>query len=147
MQGLVAAMAGLALLALLQVAGRAEPLAASHAAALAANFLVYRAAVRTYYRANPTAGPVVSTAALTLPSGYRAIEPWQNVRTGGGLVFVYGGADSYVLAAMERAQRSSGMSVGRVQNARLMSPAYGDLGIVVPATVPEGALAAVLLVP
>lgn len=144
MQGVVAAMAGLALLALLQVAGRAEPPAATQAEAVAANFLVYRAAIGAYYRAHPAAGPVIPAGALTLPSGYQPIVPWQNLRAAGSVVFVYGAADPYVLAVIGQAQRSSGLSVGRVQSARLISPAYGDLGIAVPAAVPDGAVAAVL---
>lgn len=144
MQGVVAAMAGLALLALLQLLGREEPRAVSDAAAVASNFLLYRGAVAAYYHANPAAGPVIPMAALSLPMGYRPIVDWQNLRVAGAPVFVYGAAEPLVLGVVQQAQRSSGVSVGRVRGGRLISPAYGDLGVTVPASVPDGSVAGVI---
>lgn len=145
MQALLAAVAAIAVLAVLRSLGNSPTLAEDSASAIGSNFIVYRSAVQAYYVAAPGAGPVVANTALSMPPGYRLIRPWQNLRPSGGPVFVYGSANASVLAALvgERGARLG--SAGIVQGNRLISPIYGDLGISVPATIPAGSLAAVIV--
>lgn len=144
MGGVLAGVAAFAVLAILVAMAPAEPLSAENAQAVAMNFLVYRQAVITYYATNPGAGPTVPDATLPLPPGYRQLRDWRNVRAGGGPVFVYGPGDTELIAVLvlEHWRRSS--ALGGVDDARLVSPVYGDLGVAVPATVPDGSVAGVV---
>ena len=144
MQGLLAAMAAIAVLAILRSLGNSPALAQETASAAGSNFIVYRSAVEAYYTATPGAGPVVANSALSMPPGYRPIKPWQNLRPSGGLVFVYGPANGSVLAALVDEHGARLGAAGLVQGSRLISPIYGDLGVSVPATIPGGSLAAVI---
>lgn len=144
MGGVLAGVAALAVFAILVALAPGNSLPAENAQAVAMNLLVYRQAVVTHYAMNPTAGPVVPDAALPLPPGYRQLRDWRNVRAGSGPVFVYGPGDTEFIAvlALEHWRRSS--ALGAVEGVRLVSPVYGDLGVTVPATVPQGSVAGVV---
>lgn len=144
MQGLLAAAAALAVFALLQSMSAYTPIAQQNASAVAANFVVYRSAVQSYYSAAPGSGPVIATASLSLPPGYRPIVPWQNFRPPFGLVFVYGPALRTTLSALLDDYASQLGAIGLVQGSRLISPRYGDLGVSVPAMIPNGSLAGIV---
>lgn len=144
MQGLLAAVAALAVLALLESWNTDAPLAQQNASAVAVNFMVYRSAVQTYYSSAPGAGPVVANTALSTPTGYRAAVPWQNLRPSGGLVFVFGPASGAALSALVDEYGSQLGAVGLVRGARLISPIYGDFGVSVPTAIPDGSLAAIV---
>jgi hypothetical protein len=144
MQGLLAAVAALAVLALLESWNPDPPLNQQNASAVAVNFMVYRSAVQTYYSASPSAGPVVATAALVTPTGYRSVVAWQNLRPSGGPVFVYGAGGGAALGALVDEYGSQLGAVGLIENGRLISPLWGDLGVSVPEVIPNGSLAAVV---
>jgi hypothetical protein len=144
MQGLLAAAAALAVLALLHSMSADSPIAQENASAVAANFLVYRSAVQSYYSAAPASGPVIASTSLSLPPGYRPIVPWQNLRPAGGLVFVYGSAVRSTLSALMDEYASQLGAVGLVQGGRLISPRYGDLGVSVPTMIPSGSIAGIV---
>ncbi len=144
MQGLLAAVAALAVLALLESWSTDVPMAQQNASAVAVNFMVYRSAVQTYYSGAPGAGPVVAAAALSMPTGYRPALPWQNLRPPGALVFVYGPASGAALSALVDEYGSQLGAVGLVRGGRLISPIYGDLGVSVPGAIPNGSLAGIV---
>jgi hypothetical protein len=144
MQGLLAAIAAIAVLALLRGLNDAPPVAQESASAVGSNFLVYRSAVETYYTTAPGAGPIIAGSALSMPPGYRQVRAWQNLRPAGGVVFVYGPANGSVLAALVDEHGARLGAVGLVQGSRLVSPIYGDLGVSVPTTIASGSLAAAI---
>jgi hypothetical protein len=144
MQGLLAAVAALAVLALLRSWNTEAPAVQQNAGAVAINFMIYRSAVQTYYSASPGAGPVVNNAALSLPTGYHPAMPWQNLRPAAPLVFVYGPGNGAALSALVDEYGTKLGAVGLVQAGRLVSPVYGDLGVSVPATIPDGSLAGIV---
>ena len=144
MQGLLAAVAAIAMLAILHSLGNSPGLAQETASAVGSNFIVYRGAVEAYYSAAPGAGPVVANSALSMPPGYRLVKSWQNFRPAGGPVFVYGAANASALAALVDEYGARLGAVGLVQGSRLISPIHGDLGVSVPMTIPVGSLAAII---
>ena len=144
MQGLLAAVAALAVLALLGSWNTDAPLLQQNASAVAVNFMVYRSAVQTYYSASPSAGPVVAAAVLMTPTGYRSVATWQNLRPSGGPIFVYGAGSGAALGALVDEYGSQLGPVGLVQNGRLISPLWGDLGVSVPGAIPNGSLAGIV---
>lgn len=144
MQGLLAAVAALAVLVLLESWNTDAPIAQQNASAVAINFMVYRSAVQTYYSGAPGAGPVVANTALAMPTGYRPALSWQNLRPSGALVFVYGPASGASMSALVDEYGTQLGAVGLVRAGRLISPVYGDLGVSVPVAIPNGSLAGIV---
>lgn len=145
MPALLISVAALAVFAVLAALGRHDAaLAADTARAAGANFLLYRGAVAAYYEAAPEAGPIIPNTALPLPPGYRFIRQWQNLKVAGGAVYVYGPAPGPVLAALVDDYGARLGAVGRVQGGRLLAPTYADLGVSVPAAIPDGSIAGLI---
>lgn len=142
MNGLLFGFAAIAVLAILAAMHTPDPLQAQAAEATVGNYLVYRQAAITYYGANPAAGPVVADSQLPLPMGYQQIRNWRNLRSGTS-VYVYGPGDDELMAALVEGYSTSVVSVGRVTGGRLVSPVYGDLGVSVPSSIPDGSIAGV----
>lgn len=117
-----------------------------HAAAAAGNMMVWHNAAVTYVAGNPTHVGALPQSALSLPSWFRAVEPWASTVGAGGNVATYLG--SATTMPTWRIARGLAEVSGNYVGAGLVSGglvAGGAAGTVVsvPSGVPNGAVAIV----
>ncbi|MGF0335775.1 type IV pilus biogenesis protein PilM [Ectopseudomonas toyotomiensis] len=109
--------------------------------ALSRGMLVYRSAVSAYARANPGYSGIPSDAALSLPDWY--IKP-----AGITAYIVDGSAYTFSTKAVPGlpaalVERTESVVIGVNRAGYLVSPASGNMAILLPSTIPEGAVVAV----
>ena len=110
----------------------------------ATSLLAYRQGVVDFLNTNPSFAGTVPDAAITFPWGYLRDPRWSNFVQAGGTLYVFEAAahsphTDQVLDQLYRKTLQS-FSVGRNSGGRLVGATGLATGIVVPATVPNGAL-------
>lgn len=90
---------------------------------IAANYVVYRAAVIAYAHENTAFTGEAALAALSTPSGFRPLRPWRNY-IDGGAIYVYGPHDPGVAMAVVEDLTGTRLA-GRNIGGGLVSPIYG----------------------
>lgn len=105
------------------------------------NFAVYQSAAVAFYADNPGTVGVIPQGSLGLMPGYNAILTWQNQVSGNVLYVYFPNGQRLVVGVLEKMKNSR--RVGLNTGGRLVSPLYGDLGVVLPGFIPEGSLVAV----
>lgn len=113
--------------------------------ALSRGMLVYRSAAAEYARANPGFTGTPSDSSLNLPSWYTKQSGIATYIVGGMSFTYFNSIDGTVPAGLPSAltERTESATVGIKRSGQLFSPKGGNLAIVVPAQVPEGAVVAV----
>lgn len=112
--------------------------------ASATNFLAYRASVRAFLAANPTATGAIDDASLEpfAIHGYIRNPNWANLIQGGKL-YVYSTAKPHAGTAQQLFRMSGRSALCGTKNAstgRLVAGSGLDTGINLPAVIPDGAV-------
>ncbi|WP_252090652.1 type IV pilus biogenesis protein PilM [Pseudomonas sp. MWU13-3659] len=109
---------------------------------LSRSMLVYRSAAAEYARANPGFTGSPAEASLNLPGWYTK-QSGIAAYIAGGVTYTYitGAVPPGLPSALS--ERTESATVGVKRSGLLVSPKGGNMAIVVPAPVPEGAVVAV----
>ncbi len=107
----------------------------------ATNFYAYRAAVITYYNANPAANGTIADGSMTFLPGYIRDARWTNLIQGGTL-FVYSTGTASIDAVTTMYQKGGkSLLIGKKSaGGNLVSATGTDTGIPLPAVIPVGAI-------
>jgi len=108
---------------------------------VAANFVHYQGATAQFFSDNPGTVGEIPQASMELMPGYNPIGTWQN-EVSGGILYSYVLNGQRLIPSVLKQMKNS-KRVGLNQAGRLVSPLYGDLGLVLPAFIPEGSLVTV----
>lgn len=100
------------------------------------SLLIYRTAVGEYRKSHP--GFTGTASSLALPSWFRQPAGFGNIITASN-AFVYYSQELPGLSAALY-QETESLAVGINRGGRLVSPSRGDVGIALPAGIPEGAV-------
>lgn len=113
------------------------------AAAMADNFIVYRAAVQQYAEANPAITGTVATLSLPLPPGFTSMGNWTNTLTA-TTVYVYStaGVEGPIFSAQPDAPWLREWVAGYNQNGTWVTGAGN--GSALPAYIPNGSVVSVI---
>ena len=106
--------------------------------AASVNVLVYRNAVANFASSNPTFSGTVSDAQLVLPSWYVKSASLGNYISAGISYSFY----TSVLTGLvgELARRTESVNVGTNQNGVLLAPNMANMGVTLPAQIPNGSV-------
>lgn len=109
---------------------------------LSRNLLVYRSAAAVYAKANSTFTGFPSDTELNLPSWFSKPSGVATyLADGQSYTFFSGSAPAGLQAAL--VERTRSVAVGVNRSGILVSPTSGQTAIVLPPTIPEGAIVAV----
>lgn len=108
---------------------------------VAANFKHYQGAASQYFSENPGTVGVIPQGSMNLMPGYNAIGAWQNQVSGGVLYSYVPNGQRLIHNVLDEMKNSRRVGLNRA--GRLVSPLYGDLGLALPAFIPEGSLVTV----
>jgi hypothetical protein len=110
----------------------------------ATSLLAYRQGVVDYLNANPSFAGTVPDASITFPRGYVRDPRWTNFVQAGGTLYVFEASarSAHTEQVLDKLYRKTWQSfgVGRNAGGQLVGAGGFATGIVVPATVPNGAL-------
>ncbi|MDT3723239.1 type IV pilus biogenesis protein PilM [Pseudomonas oryzihabitans] len=104
--------------------------------ALAYNLLTYRNALAEYAHANPTMTGAPVDSVLALPTWYRKLPNVSGYVSAGQSFTYYPTPPSGLVSKMVDLTQSQ--AIGTVVASKLQSPISGNMGVVVPATIPNG---------
>ncbi len=110
-------------------------------AVFASNFIRYQNGAVAFFADNPGTTGVIPDGSLDLMPGYNAMGSWQN-QVSGGILYIYV-EDGQRMVHQVVKQLCNTRRVGLNRAGRLLSPLYGDLGLALPAFIPEGSLIAI----
>ena len=107
----------------------------------ATNFYEYRAAIISYFYANPSTTGTIADVSLTFLPGYLRDARWTNVIQGGTL-FVYSTGVESIDSVMAMYQKGgTSLLIGKKSaSGNLVSATGIDTGILLPAAIPVGAI-------
>lgn len=109
---------------------------------LSRSMLIYRSAAAEYARNNPGFAGIPADSALNLPNWYAKPTGVTSYLSGGSAYTYYTG-DSPAGLPAALVDRTQATTVGVKRSGMLYSPAAGNTGISIPATVPDGAVVAI----
>lgn len=104
--------------------------------AIAYNLLTYRNALAEYAHANPTVTGAPADAALALPSWYRKLPNVTGYVSAGQAFTYYPTPPNGLVSKMVDLTQSQ--AIGTVVANTLQSPISGNMGVIVPSTIPNG---------
>jgi len=110
----------------------------------ATSLLAYRQGVVDFLNANPSFAGTVPDAVISFPAGYVRDPRWTNLVQAGGTLYVFEAAahSAHTDQVLDQIHRKTLQSfgVGRNASGQLVGASGFATGILVPATVPNGAL-------
>jgi hypothetical protein len=105
--------------------------------AITSNMVIYGSAVAVYMESHAGAAGVIPDASLTLPSWYVHMYGINNYVTAGKAYVYYTGKPDIVAFF---ANKTESTTVGTKRGGVLVNPNWGQTSIVLPATIPDGAV-------
>ncbi len=107
---------------------------------LSRGILVYRSAAAEYARANPSFSGIPPDSALSLPNWYNKPAGVAAYLADGSSFTFYAEASPGLPAAL--VERTESVVVGVNRTGYLVSPSSGNIGLVLPPAIPDGAVVA-----